>query len=233
MILPPLVLVIGWRGALLAELVPVFLLIASMELPRHRWDADRDPGVRPWGRTLLQPFLLLRDKRILRLSASCFIYSGLQLCFVAFMTEHLTTVVGLDLIHAGQMLAAYQIAGSISRPVWGWVADRCLTPMRTLGVLGVGMAIAAALAGQFSPAWRAIEILAAVLLAGCTAGGYRRGLCGIRGSGRHPPDRGNRSGDRPDVFRRIADPAVVWGLDHAVGRLRSDLPGDRSSGAGQ
>jgi MFS family permease len=172
LILPPLVLIVGWRGSLLIELVPIFLLILSMELARHDWDADRDPSTRPWGRTLLQPFVLLRDKRILRLSASCFIYSGLQLCFVAFMTVHLTTVVGLDLIRAGQFLAVYQVAGSISRPIWGWVADRYLTPMRTLGVHGMGMAIAAVLAGQFGPDWPAIEITAVVLLAGCTAGGY-------------------------------------------------------------
>lgn len=172
LILPPLVSPLGWRGALLVELVPVFLLIASMELPRHKWDADHDPQVRPWGRNLLQPFILLRDKRILRLSASCFIYSGLQLCFVAFMTVHLMTVVGFDLVRAGQMLAIYQIAGSISRPIWGWIADRYLTPMHTLGVHGVGMGVAAALAGQFGSDWPAIKILAVVLLAGCTAGGY-------------------------------------------------------------
>jgi MFS family permease len=172
LILPPLVPIFGWRGALLVELVPVFLLIIGMELPRRKWDADRDPGLRPWGRTLLQPFILLRDKRILRLSTSCFFYSGLQLCFVAFMTVHLTTVVGFNLIRAGQMLAVYQIAGSVSRPIWGWVADRYLTPIRTLGVHGVGMAIAAALAGRFSAAWPAVEVMAVVLLAGCTAGGY-------------------------------------------------------------
>jgi nitrate/nitrite transporter NarK len=143
-----------------------------MELPRRRWDANRDPGVRPWGRTLLQPFLLLRDKRILRLSASCFIYSGLQLCFVAFMTVHLTTVVGYGLIRAGQMLAVYQIVGSISRPIWGWIADRFLTPARTLSVHGVGMAVAAFLAGQFGRDWSAAGIFAVVVLAGATAGGY-------------------------------------------------------------
>jgi MFS family permease len=172
LILPPLVPVLGWRGSLLVELVPVFLLITSMELARREWDADRDPRLWPWGRTLLQPFILLRDRRILRLSASCFIYSGLQLCFVAFMTVHLTTVVGFNLIRAGQMLAVYQIAGSVSRPIWGWVADRYLTPMRTLAVHGLGMAIAAALAAEFSSAWPATEVAAVVLLAGCTAGGY-------------------------------------------------------------
>jgi MFS family permease len=172
LILPPLVLIVGWRGALLSVLVPIVLLILSLELARQQWDADRDPGLRPWGKTLLQPFVLLRDRRMLQLSASCFIYSGLQLCFVAFMTVHLTTVVGFDLIRAGQFLALYQVAGSVSRPIWGWVADRYLTPMRTLGVHGVGMAIAAALAGQFGPGWPAVEIMAVVLLAGCTAGGY-------------------------------------------------------------
>ena len=172
LILPPLVPIVGWRGAVLIELAPVCLLIMSMEFPRREWDADHDPRVRPWGRTLLQPFILLRDRRILRLSASCFIYSGLQLCFVAFMTVHLTTVAGLDLVRAGQMLAVYQIAGSVSRPIWGWIADRHLTPMQTLGVLGVGMAVAAALAGNFSARWTTPEIIAAVLLAGCTAGGY-------------------------------------------------------------
>jgi hypothetical protein len=105
LMLPPLVPILGWRGALLAELVPVFLLIASMEYARPDWDADRDPLVRPWGRTVLQPFILLRDRRMLSLSLSCFIYSGLQLSFVAFMTVHLTTVVGFNLIRAGQMLA--------------------------------------------------------------------------------------------------------------------------------
>jgi MFS family permease len=172
LILPPLVVLVGWRGSLLMELVPVALLIISMEFTRRTWDADRDPGVKPWGRTLLQPFALLRDKRFLRLSASCFIYSGLQLSFVAFMTVHLTTVVRFDLVRAGQMLAVYQIAGSVSRPIWGWIADRYLTPMRTLAVLGLGMAIAAILAGEFRFGWAPVEIFAVVLLAGCTAGGY-------------------------------------------------------------
>jgi MFS family permease len=70
------------------------------------------------------------------------------------------------------MLAVYQIAGSVSRPIWGWVADRYLTPTRTLAVHGFGMAIAAVLCGQFGPAWSAVEIFEVVLLAGCTAGGY-------------------------------------------------------------
>ncbi len=172
LILPPLTLAIGWRGALLAELGPVLLLMVAMEFPRPRWDADREPSRRVLGRTLLHPFALLRQPRFRRLSVAAFVYAGLALCLVAFMTVQLTTVVGLSLVQAGRMLAAYQIAGSISRPIWGWIADRLLTPAQTLAVLGIGMAIASLLTGLYSPNWPAWAVMANALLAGCTSGGY-------------------------------------------------------------
>ncbi len=172
LILPPLVLVIGWRGALLAELGPVLLLIAAMEFPRARWDTDREPMRRVFGRTLLQPFVLLRESRFLRLSIAAFVYAGVALCLVAFMTVQLTTVVGMDLILAGQMLAAYQIAGSLSRPVWGWIADRFLTPAQTLAVMGAGMAASCLVVSLYGPGWPAWAVMANALVAGCTSGGY-------------------------------------------------------------
>jgi nitrate/nitrite transporter NarK len=172
LILPPLTLAIGWREALLAELGPILLLIVAMEFPRRRWDQDREPGRRVLGRALWQPFALLRGARFRRLSVAGFVYAGLALCLVAFMTVQLTTVVGLTLVQAGQMLAAYQIAGSVSRPIWGWIADRFLTPVQTLAVLGIGMAIASALTGLYGPRWPTWGIMANALLAGCTSGGY-------------------------------------------------------------
>jgi MFS family permease len=172
LILPPLTLAIGWRGALLTELGPVLLLMVAMEVPRRQWDEDREPGRRALGRTLLQPFALLRQPRFRRLSVAAFVYAGLALCLVAFMTVQLTTVVGLSLVQAGRILAAYQIAGSISRPIWGWIADRFLTPAQTLAVLGIGMAIASLLTGLYRPNWPAWAVMANALLAGCTSGGY-------------------------------------------------------------
>jgi MFS family permease len=106
------------------------------------------------------------------LSVAAFVYAGLALCLVAFMTVQLTTVVGLSLVQAGRILAAYQIAGSVSRPIWGWIADHFLTPAQTLAVLGIGMAIASLLTGLYSPNWPAWAVMANALLAGCTSGGY-------------------------------------------------------------
>jgi MFS family permease len=171
-LLPPLTLAFGWRWALLAQVPPVLLLTLLLEAPRRRWDADREPRHSLFGRILLLPFGLLRQAAIRRLSVASFVYSGTQLCFVAFMTVHLTAKVGLTLIEAGRMLAAYQVAGAVSRPIWGWIADRWLTPSHTLAVHGAGMAVCALLAGRFSTAWPHSAILLVAIAAGCTAAGY-------------------------------------------------------------
>ncbi|HEY2621051.1 MAG TPA: MFS transporter [Acetobacteraceae bacterium] len=172
LLLPPLALLIGWRAALLAEIPPVVLLIALLELPRRRWDADAHPTRRLFGRALLAPFALLRQGPMLRLSIASFVYSGTQLCFIAFMTTHLTTTAGFDLIGAGRALAIYQVTGAVTRPIWGWVADRWLSPGHTLALHGFGMAAAALAAGQFGPHWNRTLVLAVAAVAGSTAGGY-------------------------------------------------------------
>jgi MFS family permease len=171
-LLPPITLAFGWRWALLAQIPGVIALMLLMELPRRRWDAGRDPGRKLFGRTLLLPFLLLKEGAIRRLSVASFVYSGVQLCFVAFMTVDLTTTVGFSLVQAGQVLAVYQVFGAVSRPVWGWIADRFLTPAHTLALHGFGMAACAVLAGWFGAGWPHWAVLLVVMAAGCTAGGY-------------------------------------------------------------
>jgi len=172
LLLPPLLLHLGWREALLAELPAVLLLAALLQIPRRAWDADSSPTHRLLGRGLLAPFVLLHDGPMLRLSVASFFYSGTQLCFIAFMTTHLTTVVGFDLITAGRALALYQITGAVTRPIWGWIADRWLTPSHTLAVHGFGMAAAAVAAGAFGPGWSHTAVLTVAAIAGSTAGGY-------------------------------------------------------------
>jgi len=172
LLLPPLVLRFGWREALLTELPCIIALVALLQIPRRQWDAIVQPTRRVFGRGLLQPFALLRDAPMRRLSIASFIYSGTQLCFVAFTTVQLTTVAGFDLIHAGRALAIYQIVGAITRPIWGWIADRLITPALTLALHGFGMAISALAAGRFGPGWPAGAIFFVIAIAGATAGGY-------------------------------------------------------------
>ena len=64
LILPPLAFAIGWRGALLTELGPVLLLMLLMEMPRQRWDTDRDPAAASSAAPCWQPFALLRESAL-------------------------------------------------------------------------------------------------------------------------------------------------------------------------
>ncbi|MGE0714289.1 MAG: MFS transporter [Alphaproteobacteria bacterium] len=173
LVVPPVVVAAGWRWALLGQIVPIALLALLLQIPRARWDADRNPAQELATGAWMVPFRLLRTRPELRtLSVAGFVYSGLQLCFIAFMTVHLTVTGGFDLVTAGQALAAYQVCGAVSRPIWGWIADR-FVPARTLLVLqGLVMAAAAVAMGLVGPAWPGAAVFALAAVAGATASGF-------------------------------------------------------------
>lgn len=154
LIAPPIAIAASWRVAMLIELVPVILLLGLIEVPRECWDSGRDHRRRILGGAVRQQVRLLRDDaRLRRLSAASFVFSGAQLCCIAFMSVQLTGVAHLDWVQAGFALAVYQVAGAVSLPVWGWLADRWLSPARMLAVLGIAMAGAAVAAAALGPAW--------------------------------------------------------------------------------
>jgi nitrate/nitrite transporter NarK len=95
-----------------------------------------------------------------------------QLCFISFMTVHLTSKAGFDLIKAGQALAVYQIAGLISRPIWGWLADKVLAARWLLALQGIIMCASAVLAGQFGVDWPRMLVIGVCAVAGATASGF-------------------------------------------------------------
>ncbi len=173
LLMAPLTVRFGWRVALLCQTIPVLILLLAIQIPRARWDRDRNPAHPIWRASLLGPMQILRDiPAIRRLALASFVYSGLQLCFVTFMTVHLTSKAGFDLIRAGQVLAAYQIAGVISRPIWGWLADNVLAARWLLTLQGVVMCVTAVLAGQFGLEWPRALVFAVCAVAGTTASGF-------------------------------------------------------------
>ena len=99
LLVPPLVLGFGWQTALLVQIVPALVLLAVMQAPRARWDADRSPSVKLGLRGALVPLRLLRSDRAVRnLTFATFLYAGIQLCFVAFLVVHLTSGGVADLV---------------------------------------------------------------------------------------------------------------------------------------
>jgi MFS family permease len=173
LLVPPIVLWAGWREAFFAQLAPSLLLLLLLQFARPAWDADREPARPAFRGAAFAPLRLLGESAGLRvLSAVGFVYSGIQLCFIAFMAVHLTAMAGLDLIRAGQALATYQIAGAVSRPIWGWLADNVVAARWLLVLQGFVMAGAAVAAGQFGPAWPYPLILLVCAVGGATASGF-------------------------------------------------------------
>ncbi len=173
LLLPPIALAVGWQNTLLLQVVPVVLLLLLLQWPRRAWDSDAG-GPTPAGKSGLPALagLLRASKEMQRLTFACFIFTGTQMCFVAFTVVQLTSRADFGLVAAGQALAVYQIFGVVSRPIWGWIADAWLPARWLLVCQGLAMAAATIAAGQFGPGWPVPLVLLVCAIAGATASGY-------------------------------------------------------------
>ena len=173
LVMAPLTLSLGWQAALLWQTVPVLAAVLLLECVRRSWDVDRDPTRQILSKGLFAPVQILFDRpELRRLSFVSFIYGGIQLCFIAFLTVHLTSKTGFDLVQAGWALAIYQVAAVISRPIWGWLADKWISAQRLLAWQGFIMGGTAVLTGQFGMDWAPWLILSLCAVAGTTASGF-------------------------------------------------------------
>jgi len=173
LVMVPLTLHLGWRVALLCQTVPVLLALLLLQIARERWDSDRNPAAEVFSKGMLSPVNILHESHAIRsLAFASFVYSGLQLCFISFLTVHLTSKASFDLVQAGRALAVYQLAAVLSRPIWGWLADTFVTARQLLIMQGLIMCVAAVLAGQFAASWSHDWVLTVCAVAGATASGF-------------------------------------------------------------
>jgi MFS family permease len=173
LIMVPMTLSLGWQAALLWQAVPVLVVVLLLECTRRNWDADRDLSRQILSKGLFAPVQILFERpELRRLGFTSFVYSGVQLCFIAFLTVHLTSKAGFNLVQAGWALAVYQLAAVVSRPIWGWLADKCVSAKFLLVWQGFVMGGTAMLAGQFADSWSPVIVLLLCAIAGATASGF-------------------------------------------------------------
>ena len=173
LVMAPLTLRMGWQAALLWQTVPVLAAVLLLECARRSWDADRDPSRQIFSKGLFAPVQILFERpELRRLAFVSFVYSGLQLCFIAFITVHLTSKTSFNLVQAGWALAVYQLAAVISRPIWGWLADKWLSAHSLLVWQGFIMGATAFLTGQFGLGWPSWLVLSLCAVAGASASGF-------------------------------------------------------------
>jgi predicted MFS family arabinose efflux permease len=172
-VVPPLVLGLGWNTAC------VFMGGTTAALGAAVWIAvsvvRNEPPDIPHGQStsLLEPVrFIFRRPALASLATSSIVYAAMQLVLSSFLVVYLTSVARLDLVLAGALLSASQLAGVAGRLGWGFVADRLAAPRLLLLAIALLMALAAALMSLFTPAWPVAAIAAVVVLLGATASGW-------------------------------------------------------------
>jgi MFS family permease len=171
-LVPALVLALGWKGAALATAALSIVVAVAVQPLRRELDSDADPTARGERGVLTAIRLVLAEPTLRRLSLASLAFSAMQLCFSAFVVTFLTERVGLTLIAAGAVMAVAQAAAIGGRILWGWVADRFMATRQLLGVLGFVMAASAAALSLVTPAWPVAAIAAVTAVLGASGLGW-------------------------------------------------------------
>jgi MFS family permease len=172
-LVPLLILAFGWKtGAIVAGLACAAMAVA---IQPYRRSVDLAPHAVPSPRSasLLEPLrLVLGHPRLREMGFASAAFSGSQACLSTFLVVYLTQRIGFSLQGAGAALSTAMTAGIIGRIAWGIVADRGGKPRTMLGLIGVGMSLAAVLTASFGATWALAGIFAVAFLYGLTATGW-------------------------------------------------------------
>ncbi len=172
LLVPPMVLLWGWRGATLAIAVVCLVAIPVLQPLRHRLDHDREPKARFHGGFFGPIRLVLGEPMLRRMAFLSFSFSAVQMSTLAYLVTYLIEVVRLDLVAAGIVLAVAQLAGVVGRIFWGALSGTVLDARRLLITLGIAMSGASLLTAGFGPGWPPLALYGTAVLLGATASGW-------------------------------------------------------------
>jgi MFS family permease len=164
---PPMVVTIGWRGAMLVAALGCLVFAIVMQPLRARLDDDRVPSrMFRLGDFAATVKVAMRGPELRNLSVACFAFNGLQAVFIAYFVTWLAAL-GHGLVTAGLVFSVTTLIAVPGRILWGWLAGARFPPGLLLGWLAMGMSAAAAVLAFSGPDWPLLVIgaLATVLSA--------------------------------------------------------------------
>lgn len=172
-LVPPLVLSLSWRWSAVA----VSLLCLSVALviqPARAVDvaAQRGTGTGSTSDFFAPLGMVFANPPVLELAIVSMIFGSAQLALIAYFVSYLNLELGYGLVAAGLIYSSAHAAGIVGRIAWGTVADRWLSPRRTLGLLGVMMAFSGMGVASFSADWPLPAVILASTLFGASAVGW-------------------------------------------------------------
>lgn len=172
-LVPGFAMLWGWQGAAIAVCAACLLMALLAQPTRAGFDADRDPARRLSLAGVFKPLaLVFAYPRIRELAICTFFFGAMQLCLTTYLVTYLTSAYGMPLVTAGLVLSLTQAAGIGGRLLWGFVADRWVTPRRLLSLLALAMAAASLLTSAFDPDWPLVAVMLVSMAFGATAIGW-------------------------------------------------------------
>ena len=175
LVVPPLALPFGWKGAALVVAAASVLLAIVCEPLHKSLDDDADPKAAGGSHLFSAINMVLGQPALRRLALASLTYSAMQLCVSAFVVTFLAERANMDLVTAGVVMAVLQAAGIVGRILWGWAADRLISARQALSLLGLAIGAAGAALALVGPEWP----LALVLIAAAALGAVALGWNGV------------------------------------------------------
>lgn len=165
---PLLVALIDWRAAVLVTAGIGLLLAGVLEPLTKRFDAGAERSIRRVG-VFATMLAIMRDPAMRGMALAQGAYVGLQNTFTTFFVTFMVVKLHYDLVTAGQVFAAANLAAVFSRVFWGWLSIRVGGPRRLLALLGLAMAAVSGILGLVTPEWPLAAVVAVALALAGTA----------------------------------------------------------------
>jgi MFS family permease len=172
-LVPPLVLLIGWRGVPVVVGGTCILLAVLAEQSRETFDIDRQKTHRPSFSGVMETVKMVFSlPSIRKLAVMSFFFAALGVALTTYFVSFLTTSLNLSLVKAGLTLTVALTAGVAGRILWGWIADRFVEPLKMLGIIGIVMSVSAAATIAFTHSWPYAALIVVSAFFGVSAQGW-------------------------------------------------------------
>jgi MFS family permease len=169
-LVPPLVLYLSWRWS---AAVVALLCLALALLTQLARDGEQKGKAKIGSAGFLAPLrMVLANPPVLEVAIVSLIFGTVQLAMFTYFVSYLNLEVGYGLVAAGLVYSSAHAAGIAGRIAWGAVADRWISPRRTLGLLGVIMALSGLAVASFNADWPLSVVILASVLFGASAVGW-------------------------------------------------------------
>jgi len=125
---PAIAVNFGWQWSVLPAIAMAVMTVLLMQWAHPVWDTERNASAKLFGTRSGGLGVVWALPALRWLALSGFWFAFIQRCVLTFLVSYLYLVAGYSLIEAGALLALYQAAGALGRPLWGLVADRSSGP---------------------------------------------------------------------------------------------------------